>query len=254
MIETEDQRRWWFATHPEFSHSHEGRGNRNQGNQDDHSDRVRPEQVDAYVNDRLKYERDKTAIGLLNLEKQLFGSGSEYAKGFQNESAGDSDGIGRNRPAGYGSDNESPFKLAGYNSVEGPYVFRRPSPEELPRWPRDMVRAFFQWYDSFLANNPLLMDPDALEEHHRLARELADYFLKAGLKIEEYTRIIRAGEHRSKSEGGLHTGKGEGRGGWWNNEWRKFKKENSSPTEEEILEQLDKMEKAAEERKRLRTR
>lgn len=76
MILTEDQRRWWFATHPEYSQSHAGNRNRKQGKQDEHSDRVRPEQVDAYVSDRLKYERDKTAIDLLNLEKQLFGSGS----------------------------------------------------------------------------------------------------------------------------------------------------------------------------------
>ena len=254
MIETEQQRRWWFATHPEYSHSHNGKGNRKQGNQDDHSDRVGPEQVDAYVNDRLKYERDKTAIDLLNLEKQLFGSGSEYAKGFQNESTGDTDGIDRNRPTEFGSDDESPFKLAGYNSVEGPTVLTWPTLEEFSQWPRVMVRAFFQWYDSFMANNPVLMDPDALERHHDLIRERIGYFIEAGLNIEEYTRILRAGEHRSKSEGGLHTGEGEGRGGWWNNEWRKFIKDNPIPDKDKILRKRDEMEKAAEERKRLRVR
>ena len=254
MIETEQQRRWWFATHPEYSHSHKGQRNNKQGRRDPDSERVRPEDVDAYVNDRLKYERDKTAIDLLNLEKQLFGSGSDYAKGFQNEPGTEADWQNWNQPAGFGSDSESPFKLAGYNSVEGPTVLTWPSVEEFSQWPRAMVRAFFQWYDSFLENNPLLINPDALEEHHKLVKELADYFLKAGLKIEEYTRIMRAGEHRLKSEGGVHTGEGEGRGGWWNNEWRKFKDANPDATDKEILKQLDKMERAAEGRKQLRGR
>ena len=116
----------------------------------DHSDRVGPEQVDAYVNDRLKYERDKTAIDLLNLERQLFGSGSEYAKEFQNQSAGDPDEQAWNRPAEYGASDESPFRLAGYNSVEGPYVFRWPSVDEALRLPNDIVRGFIKWLDSAL--------------------------------------------------------------------------------------------------------
>jgi hypothetical protein len=104
MILTDDQRRWWFATHPEFSHSHKGQRNRKQANQDEHSDRVRPEQVDAYVKERLKYESDKTAIDLLNPEKQLFGSGSEYAKGFQNGATGDTDRQAWNQPSRHAPD------------------------------------------------------------------------------------------------------------------------------------------------------
>jgi hypothetical protein len=251
MIETEQQRRWWFATHPEFSQSHPAHRNRKQGK---HSDRVHPEQVDAYVNDRLKYERDRTAIDLLNLEKQIFGTKGEYAKTFQSESASDPDRQAWDRPAEYGSDSDNPFKLAGYNSVEGPTVLTWPTLEEFSQWPRAMVRAFFQWYDAFLANNPVLMDPDALERHHDFIRERIDYFIEAGLNIEEYTRILRAGEHRSKDEGGLHTGEGEGRGGWWNNEWRKFIKDNPIADKDKIFRKRDEMEKTAEERRRSRSR
>ena len=191
---------------------------------------------------------------MLKLEKQLFGTGSEYAKDFQNEPATVADGQAWNRPAGFGSDDDNPFGLAGYNSVEGPYIPIWPTLEELSRWPRDAVRMFFQWYDSFLANNPLLIDPNALERHHGLTRELIEYFVAAGLNIEEFTRIIRAGDHRLKSEGGLHTGEGEGRGGWWNNEWRKFKHANPEPNADRIREKLQEMEKTAEDRRRLRGR
>ncbi len=201
----------------------------------------------------MKYESDKTAIDLLNLEKQLFGSGSEYAKGFQ-KSAGETDNQPWIQSAIYGPDDESPFRLACYNSVEGPTVLTWPTLEELWQWPRDTVRAFFQWYDSFLANNPLLIDPDSLERHHDLVRKHAEYFLRAGLSIEEFTRIMRAGDHRLKSEGGLHTGEGEGRGGWWNNEWDKFVDQNPEPNEEKIRKKLTEMEKAEKERKRLRGR
>jgi hypothetical protein len=238
MIMTEDQRRWWFAAHPEFSHSHKGQRNRKQGKQDEHSGRVRPEQVDAYVNDRLKYERDKTAIDLLNLEKQLFGTGSDYAREFQNEFAGDSDRQAWDRPAGFGSDDDNPFRLVGYNSVEGPYVFRWPSVDEALRLPNDIVRSFIQWLDSALKNNILIIDPNSLEEHHGLPKAFVDYFQKAGLNVEDYVIILTAAQHRLKPKG-VHTGKG--RGGDWNTEWDEFRKANREPNRDDIERHLDKM-------------
>ena len=48
MIETEDQRRWWFATHPEYGSSR--RGTRNEGGVD-------PQEVDRYVDEALKYPK-----------------------------------------------------------------------------------------------------------------------------------------------------------------------------------------------------
>jgi len=240
MIETEQQRRWWFATHPEYSHSRPGQRNHKQGKQDADSERVRPEQVDAYVNDRLRYERDKTAIDLLNLEKQLFGSGSEYAKGFQDESAENGDRQTWNRPAEYGSDDTSPFTLAGYNSVEGPYVFRWPSVDEALRLPGDVVRGFIQWLDSALNNNILIIDPNALERHHGLPKAFVKYFKDAGLEIGDFIIILTAAQHRLKPDG-LHTG--EGRGGDWNTEWEHFITKNPGPDRDKIERQLGRVKK-----------
>jgi len=238
MIETGQQRRWWFATHPEYSHSHPGQRRRKPANID--SDRVHPDQIDAYVNDRLKYERDKTAIDLLNLEKQLFGSGSEYAKEFQKESASDPDRQAWNRPAEYGSDNDNPFRLAGYNSVEGPYVFRWPSVDEALRLPNDVVRSFIQWLDSALNNNILIIDPNSLEKHHGLPKAFVKYFKDAGLKIADYIIILTAAQHRLKP-GGVHTG--EGRGGDWNTEWENYIKRNRVPDRDKIERKLGRMKK-----------
>jgi hypothetical protein len=67
MIDTEQQRRWWFATHPEY---HSNRPSR----------RARAQGIDAYVRERLKYERDATAIELLKIMKQIFGAGGEWER------------------------------------------------------------------------------------------------------------------------------------------------------------------------------
>jgi hypothetical protein len=89
---------------PSIATAIQDKGIESKARRDVDSDKVRPEQVDAYLNDRLKYERDKTAIDLLNLEKQLFGTGSEYAKGFQNEPTEDTDRQAWNHPARQATD------------------------------------------------------------------------------------------------------------------------------------------------------
>ena len=66
MIETEQQRRWWFATHPEYSKKP--------------NYRTQAEGIDAYVKERLKYEADSRIIDLLNLIGQVFGSQSDFAQ------------------------------------------------------------------------------------------------------------------------------------------------------------------------------
>lgn len=73
MIETESQRRWWFATHPEYSWRHRGKKS-NRRDPDEKSDKVAPEQIDTWVDDRLKYERDEVGIELLKQVKFWFGS------------------------------------------------------------------------------------------------------------------------------------------------------------------------------------
>jgi hypothetical protein len=57
MIETEEQRRWWFATHPEYSWSRKGA---KRAGEKKESDKVSPEAIDAYVDNALKRETDET--------------------------------------------------------------------------------------------------------------------------------------------------------------------------------------------------
>lgn len=73
MIETEEQRRWWFATHPQFSSSRKGTRASRQKEEKDATGKVRPEDVDAYVDEALKYERGPVAE-LLKSVKRNFGT------------------------------------------------------------------------------------------------------------------------------------------------------------------------------------
>ena len=73
MIETEDQRRWWFATHPEFSSSHRGTRSGN---------KVDPKEVDKYVDRALKYENGPVA-DLLKSVKKHFGTEGDSRKSGQ---------------------------------------------------------------------------------------------------------------------------------------------------------------------------
>jgi hypothetical protein len=76
VIVTDDQRRWWFATHPEFRHKRTR--SRRQGHEEDGtSDKVSPKAVDRYVNRALKYERDSGVVELLKLLKQICGTEGE---------------------------------------------------------------------------------------------------------------------------------------------------------------------------------
>ena len=79
MIETEKQRRWWFATHPEYSSRRTGVGGR--GHDEDDTGKVRPEDVDAYVDEALKYESGPVA-DLLKSVKRNFGTEGQALEGF----------------------------------------------------------------------------------------------------------------------------------------------------------------------------
>ncbi len=79
MILTEEQRRWWFATHPEFSSSRKGTRGHRQGQEKEATGKVHPEDVDAYVDEALKYERGPVAE-LLKSVKRNFGT-----RGYPNE-------------------------------------------------------------------------------------------------------------------------------------------------------------------------
>ncbi len=87
MIETENQRRWWFATHPEYSWSRkETRGGRTAGTtsraeKEKYESKVDPRKVDEYVDNALKYEKDPGVVALLKSAKRNFGTEAEAAEG-----------------------------------------------------------------------------------------------------------------------------------------------------------------------------
>jgi len=76
MIETEEQRRWWFATHPEYSRSYKGAKKPHKDEQTEDHGKVRPEDVDAYVDHALQYVHGPVA-GLLKSVKRNFGTEGE---------------------------------------------------------------------------------------------------------------------------------------------------------------------------------
>jgi hypothetical protein len=73
MIETEEQRRWWFATHPEYSWSRKGARSGDHEKEPYDSSKIDPEAVDAYVDRMLKYE-DGPVADLLRSVKRNFGT------------------------------------------------------------------------------------------------------------------------------------------------------------------------------------
>jgi hypothetical protein len=77
VIITEQQRRWWFATHPEFSWGNTGEGTGGDYDDDDADEgagRPSPESVDAWANERLTYETDNIRRTLVELAKYYFGT------------------------------------------------------------------------------------------------------------------------------------------------------------------------------------
>jgi hypothetical protein len=68
MIETEEQRRWWFATHPEYSWSYTSRGRKQK---DKHG--IDPKEVDDYVDKALQYVSGPVADFLRSVRKYFGG-------------------------------------------------------------------------------------------------------------------------------------------------------------------------------------
>jgi hypothetical protein len=162
-----------------------------------------------FFDNALKYETDESVVALLESIKRNFGTEAELSREQQNLKLWErilEDGWGT-----IANDWGTPVGTYGDAALFISETPRMPTMDELSRWPREMVRQFFKWLDTILQNNPLLIDPNALEGHH-------------GLSIEEFIMIMRASDHRLKAEGegrgGVHTG--EERGGDWNTEWDKF--------------------------------
>jgi len=240
MIETEEQRRWWFATHPEYSSRHRGIQGRRTSRPEKEANRekVDPREVDKYVDNALKYETDTTVKALLKSVKRNFGTEAELSEEQQNLKAWE-----RILEDGWGTPAES-YADGGLYISEFP---RMPTIQELSRWPRELVNKFFRWLDAMLQNNPLIMDPNALEGHHGLPKAFIRNFLDCGLEVDEFIMIMRAADHRLKAEGegrgGVHTGKG--RGGDWNTEWEIWFEdhppENTEEFQQQVIEQYNKM-------------
>jgi len=210
MIETDEQRRWWFATHPEYSWSHKGGKDRREGEEKGEDDRVRPEDVDAYVDNALKYV-DGPVADLLRSVKRNFGTEGDSQSGRQDQVI-------------WADDSEDGWaSLAMYQVDGGAFMPRLPTMEELFRLPREMAREFFRRLDALLQNNPLIIDPNALERHHGLPLEFIAYFLDCKLNVDDFIIIMRVSDHRLKPDG-VHTG--EGRGGDWNTEWGRYVEDN----------------------------
>jgi hypothetical protein len=73
MIETDAQRRWWFATHPEYRSSYKEEEGRERQEENDGDEEVSPEEVDAYVDEMLQYAHGPVA-DLLKSVKRNFGA------------------------------------------------------------------------------------------------------------------------------------------------------------------------------------
>ncbi|MBI4965356.1 MAG: hypothetical protein HY913_18915 [Desulfomonile tiedjei] len=73
MIETEQQRRWWFATHPEFSSTREGQ-RRNPYDDDDEAGRPSPEYVDVWMDKLLKQAKDDFWTDVFRDVKSRYGT------------------------------------------------------------------------------------------------------------------------------------------------------------------------------------
>jgi hypothetical protein len=82
MIATEQQRRWWFATHPEFSSSHTGQRSKHSSNEDEESGKPSPESIDRYVDERLKHETDDVIIAMLKEMKRWAGTAGQHPESY----------------------------------------------------------------------------------------------------------------------------------------------------------------------------
>jgi hypothetical protein len=73
MIKIDDQRRWWFATHPEFSSSRKYSSRDHDDDDNDDSTMPTPKDIDAYADEHLTYAHGTEAILLKEL-KYWFGT------------------------------------------------------------------------------------------------------------------------------------------------------------------------------------
>lgn len=81
MLVTAEQRRWWFANHPEYSSSKKGKKNKRKSEKrsvkKEKGSEISPKEVDEYVDEALKYRTGSVEREILKQAKALFGTESE---------------------------------------------------------------------------------------------------------------------------------------------------------------------------------
>jgi hypothetical protein len=88
MIETENQRRWWFATHPEYSWSGSRARTRADDDDRDDADKVAPEDVDAYVDNALQYVDGPVAAFLTSIKRNFGTEGDSQGRYQESDTSG----------------------------------------------------------------------------------------------------------------------------------------------------------------------
>jgi hypothetical protein len=82
LLVTDKQRRWWFAAHPEYragAKEHE-RSDAEKGGEEG---KVSPEEVDAWVDEALKYASSEIIEELLRLTKRWFGTAGQTRESYE---------------------------------------------------------------------------------------------------------------------------------------------------------------------------
>jgi len=172
LLETEKQRRWWFATHPEFSSK--GTGHRSRAQKSDHnkSEKISPEAVDAYVDEQLEHERDPVIIQLLKSTKFWFGT--EFASKSPEE-----------RHALLWEDEEDTRDEKTEEEVSVDLVFQLPRPRKaVDKIPMDVADAYRQWTDTRDEGKGVESDP-----HTYL--DLFPYRRLATAPIQTFRNLLR---------------------------------------------------------------
>jgi hypothetical protein len=76
LIKTDEQRRWWFATHPEYSHKSEKTHLANKL-------KVSPREVDKYVDNRLEFETNPVMAEMLKAMKRWSGTAGQNRESYK---------------------------------------------------------------------------------------------------------------------------------------------------------------------------
>ncbi len=160
MLQTDQQRRWWFANHPEYSHGSSGGGRgRRSGRSKADSDKVTPEDVDAYVDDAIKYVPENIRT-LLEIFKKTCGTegasaegkfaGSTAAADPDPDTVSDATGVGGNSPRRLSEMEEIAL---GRPSYQGTLDYQK-GLEDGMRWALDRNRG---------TGPPLVLNPEYLD-------------------------------------------------------------------------------------------